>query len=498
MGKPYFRTQRPDDPRSIRGQRIRDIYWDEFGSFATPGANIDDFEVEVVAIREATGWAKSLVEGAIFAHERLQHLPKLRALQAETRVMDLQHLRAIDTTLAELGPEITDDAYGQFDAMLTATFTPTRAGQNTPQTTMVTRRIREMIKRIDPTCAYQPKRRQQRVAQAHAADDVLTFEESAYTGTMKTLVTLSTNPLTAHVVRDHVLATAREQKMSMADAAIKLLSGEITPVKTTLHVFVPKGRVPGGPAYVSGVGALTPEATVALDDVLATATITEVDMEAELHAHTDSYTPTEAMRRIVCARHAHCVFPGCTMPSQLCQLDHRIPFGQGGKTTPDNLYPLCQKHHNLKTDKRGFYIPDPDTGEILWLFANGTYETCIPDSLIAHNTHAAAPRWKSNLAQVCQRRSVVAQFYAKGHKILDDFDHHHDLDLANAHIKALEEEYGLTFPIKAVLPEPVKAPQISDFFEPVHPDREPDEGWDEDYAPEDEWPEEIQQLLFNH
>ncbi|MGV0393902.1 HNH endonuclease signature motif containing protein [Corynebacterium riegelii] len=485
MGEPYFRTQRPEDPLSTFSQGIRDIYWNAFGHFATPGASvdIDDFDVTVVAMREATGWTKSSVEQAIFSHARLQHLPKLRALQAKTRVMDLQHLRAIDTVLAELGPEITDEAYAEFDAMLTETFTPKRAGQNTPQTTTITRRIREMIKRIDPTCAYQPTRRQQRVAQAHAADDAVTFEASAQSGTVKTLVTLATNPLTAQVVRNHVLATAREHKTSMADAMVKLLSGEITPTKTTLHVFVPKDREVGGPAYVPGVGALTPEATAALEDLLASAKVTEVDMEAELQAHTDSYTPTEAMRRVVCARHTHCVFPGCTVPSLRCQLDHRIPFGQGGKTTPSNLYPLCQKHHNLKTDKRGFYVPDPDTGEILWLFSNGTYELTAPDSLIAHNTNAAAPRWKSNLEQVCQRRSVVAQFYAKGHKILDDFDNHHNLDLADAQIAALEEEYGLVFPIKAVLPEPL--PKEPDFCEPPFPDPEDAYAWSEDYDPEE-------------
>ncbi|MDK7180320.1 HNH endonuclease signature motif containing protein, partial [Corynebacterium riegelii] len=209
----------------------------------------------------------------------------------------------------------------------------------------------------------------------------------------------------------------------------------------------------------------------------------EVDMEAELQAHTDSYTPTEAMRRVVCARHTHCVFPGCNVPSLRCQLDHRIPFGQGGKTTPGNLYPLCQKHHNLKTDKRGFYVPDPDTGEILWLFTNGTYETCTPDSLISYNTHAAAPRWKSNLEQVCQRRNKVAQFYAKGHKILDDFENHRNLEQADAQIAALEKEYGLIFPIKAVLPEPL--PKEPDFCEPPYPDPEYDYGWSENYDPEE-------------
>ena len=84
MGEPYFRTQRPEDPLSTFSQGIRDIYWNAFSHFATPGASvdIDDFDVEVVAIKQATGWGKGEIEQAIFSHARLQHLPKLRALQA--------------------------------------------------------------------------------------------------------------------------------------------------------------------------------------------------------------------------------------------------------------------------------------------------------------------------------------------------------------------------------------------------------------------------------
>ncbi|MCT1665181.1 HNH endonuclease, partial [Corynebacterium sanguinis] len=65
------------------------------------------------------------------------------------------------------------------------------------------------------------------------------------------------------------------------------------------------------------------------------------------------------------ARDGTCVWPGCTRDAQHCQLDHRVPYADGGSTTPANLFSLCQRHHNVKTDRRAYYIPDPTTGDIV-------------------------------------------------------------------------------------------------------------------------------------
>ncbi|WP_136054628.1 HNH endonuclease signature motif containing protein, partial [Microbacterium sp. K24] len=52
---------------------------------------------------------------------------------------------------------------------------------------------------------------------------------------------------------------------------------------------------------------------------------------------TDTYTPTEQMRRFLRARDQHCRFPGCRMPVHRCDIDHNHDHARGGKTRIDNL-----------------------------------------------------------------------------------------------------------------------------------------------------------------
>ncbi|MFK3678727.1 DUF222 domain-containing protein [Microbacterium sp. NPDC090218] len=70
---------------------------------------------------------------------------------------------------------------------------------------------------------------------------------------------------------------------------------------------------------------------------------------------TDTYTPTEGMRRFLRARDRHCRFPGCRMPAHRCEIDHNHDHAKGGKTRIDNLGHFCRAHHTLKHPD----IPDP-------------------------------------------------------------------------------------------------------------------------------------------
>ncbi|MCM3781086.1 HNH endonuclease signature motif containing protein [Microbacterium hydrocarbonoxydans] len=63
---------------------------------------------------------------------------------------------------------------------------------------------------------------------------------------------------------------------------------------------------------------------------------------------TDTYTPTEAMRRHLRARDQHCRFPGCRMPVHRCEIDHNHDHALGGRTRLDNLSHFCTTHHSLK------------------------------------------------------------------------------------------------------------------------------------------------------
>ncbi len=62
-----------------------------------------------------------------------------------------------------------------------------------------------------------------------------------------------------------------------------------------------------------------------------------------------TYRPTAALARLIRAREPHCRMAGCR--SQVTDLDHVVPFPHG-QTTPENLGPLCRRHHRLKTHSR--------------------------------------------------------------------------------------------------------------------------------------------------
>ncbi|MDN3444915.1 HNH endonuclease signature motif containing protein [Microbacterium sp. APC 3901] len=67
-----------------------------------------------------------------------------------------------------------------------------------------------------------------------------------------------------------------------------------------------------------------------------------------LVTETDSYSPTEQMRRFLRARDEHCRFPGCRMPVHRCEIDHNHDHARGGRTRIDNLSHFCTTHHSLK------------------------------------------------------------------------------------------------------------------------------------------------------
>ncbi|MFF7294275.1 HNH endonuclease signature motif containing protein, partial [Microbacterium sp. NPDC008134] len=88
---------------------------------------------------------------------------------------------------------------------------------------------------------------------------------------------------------------------------------------------------------------------------------------------TDTYTPTEPMRRYLRARDQHCRFPGCRMPVHRCELDHNHDHAKGGKTAITNLAHLCRTHHQLKHPDT-----DPDHRWTAHQHPNGTLHWTSP------------------------------------------------------------------------------------------------------------------------
>jgi hypothetical protein len=88
-----------------------------------------------------------------------------------------------------------------------------------------------------------------------------------------------------------------------------------------------------------------------------------------VHTGTTRRRPSSAQTRDVHAMYRTCVFPGCRMPATGCDLDHRVPWSEGGPTTVDFLAPLCR--HDHVTRHRGWTYVRLGNGDHEWTSALG-------------------------------------------------------------------------------------------------------------------------------
>ncbi|WP_344335069.1 HNH endonuclease signature motif containing protein [Brevibacterium salitolerans] len=110
------------------------------------------------------------------------------------------------------------------------------------------------------------------------------------------------------------------------------------------------------PAELTGIGPIpadTARQIVSTQSVLHRI-LTDPATGTVLDETAHTYTIPANVRRTVNAKHKQCAAPGCTRAALRCQADHILPFNhllptQGGLTVPENLQPLCQPCHQLKT-----------------------------------------------------------------------------------------------------------------------------------------------------
>ncbi len=147
-----------------------------------------------------------------------------------------------------------------------------------------------------------------------------------------------------------------------------------------------RGRQPaisGTPLVSTGYGPITAAAARALAvDADWRALLTDAASGRLLGLGQVTYRPNQALRDDLVARHHTCTFPGCARPSPACDLDHHTPYADGGPTGPDNLGPLCRRHHRLKTHGGWQVRPDHDDGTLTWTSPHGrVYHTRPPTAL---------------------------------------------------------------------------------------------------------------------
>jgi len=94
------------------------------------------------------------------------------------------------------------------------------------------------------------------------------------------------------------------------------------------------------------------------------------------------YVPSKALADFVRCRDLTCRWPGCDRPAVDCDLDHTIPYSQGGLTHAANLTCKCRLHHLVKTFWGWSEQQLPDGTLILKSPAGHTYVTTPGSALL--------------------------------------------------------------------------------------------------------------------
>jgi hypothetical protein len=129
-----------------------------------------------------------------------------------------------------------------------------------------------------------------------------------------------------------------------------------------------------GHGCLPGCGALASLATRGLTleiTPLARGTCDHRDQEP-------GYRPSRRLQHLIWARTPTCTAPGCRRPAVRCDLDHTLPYDQGGLTCECNLAPLCRHHHRCKHSS-GWRLEQPFPGVMRWTTPAGRSYTTTPD-----------------------------------------------------------------------------------------------------------------------
>jgi hypothetical protein len=108
--------------------------------------------------------------------------------------------------------------------------------------------------------------------------------------------------------------------------------------------------------------------------------LTPITAGACQHAHAEpGYTPSRKLRHLIQARNTRCAAPGCGRPAAACDLDHTVPWEDGGITCECDLSPLCRVHHQIK-QAQGWKLEQPQPGVLIWNSPSGLTRTTTPSS----------------------------------------------------------------------------------------------------------------------
>ena len=375
----------------------------------TAAAPEEDWTTLTARLHRSTGITHRTITRNLDALDTLDRLPRLRALVESTWLLDMTYLGHIDRAIIQAPVELRQDPFfwGTLDEDLIERFTPSRVHQLLPGKRAVIDTVSSAIRSVEAAAVPEPEKGGEADPSGPAPckdpaslmrtlpppRDPFTAEldvQDLARGEVR--FELIVDQATGIRISDAVAKSASAEKIGQAKAMVSLLLEGVTTTVTTL--LYRASDVEDAPVLHPTRGILTDQAA----ETLAGMVTRTLDMEGAAGAVTDAYEPTFRIRCCIIGRDWICRWPGCDRKAVHADADHRVNHDEGGPTTAGNMIMLCRHHHNRKTDEQIHYILDPLTGEVHWLFRDGTWAS-------SEATGPLAPKQRRWVQTYAQRRA---------------------------------------------------------------------------------------------
>ncbi|ALC05305.1 hypothetical protein CDES_04300 [Corynebacterium deserti GIMN1.010] len=368
----FFTVNNPDNPVAYEKTRLRQqehLFWS-----AHLPEDDDDHSTAVSSLAAATGLPKAHISKISIAFTTLAELTELNSLQLQLFHLDISRLITISNELAGINPTNLPEA----DQLLTEFLTATSPNQVLPTATAIGRRIKEIRDMLDDARATGSRGSQNDPSFGVSFKPDGTAEIGA-----------SVDAVDGYIINNAVTQHAQKNDMTFGEAFTDIMRNNIN-VSVTLNLYTAKDLAEA-PVWASGVGWLDAQAGKFWSDKASKHRC----MDEAAKSTTEKHDPPANLRAAIVGRDGTCRFPGCNVPATKTQVDHRVPYEEGGETCLGNCGCLCQHHHNMKTDGRITYLMDPYSGIIVWLMGDGTWAVSEPNGPL----NPKNARWAQTVSQ---------------------------------------------------------------------------------------------------
>ena len=178
----------------------------------------------------------------------------------------------------------------------------------------------------------------------------------------------------------HVQGETRSMDQLRADIALDLLSGNSAHQsrrKDTVNLHVDLETLTGladRAGELAGFGPVIADIARQVTEQQEASEwrfrVTDPKTGMPIHFGTTKRRPNTSQHRHVELRDLTCIFPGCRMPANECDIDHTKPWAETGRTNTEDLTPGC-RHHHVGRHRFGWTYQRIAGGDYLWTSALG-------------------------------------------------------------------------------------------------------------------------------